>query len=61
MALDPIPSATGGGRQINRHCVLPAGHDRYHQSRDVHGEPVHAWAWLGESGSGCVVVQDSLF
>jgi len=60
-ALDPIKSRSRSGAKFNRHCLLPVGHDGFHQSRDVDGEVVHQWSWVREDDQPVLLVQDRLF
>jgi hypothetical protein len=60
-SLDPLKSTITGGREINRHCLQAAGHDGWHESRDLHGEVVHRWRWEREDDSRSLVIEQTLF
>ena len=59
--MDPIESRSRSGARFNRHCLLPADHEDWHQSRDADGEIVHEWLWERETDGPTVLVQDRLF
>lgn len=61
MALDPLPDVIGSGRQINRHCLLPAGHDAMHETRTPDGVPVHSWMWDESDSVPALMSQGRLF
>lgn len=62
MALDPVADVLASGRSVNRHCVLDAGHEGMHESRDANGMPVHGWMWSDvEHAASGLVAQETLF
>jgi len=60
-ALDPVTDELASGGRVNRHCLLPAGHEGMHQSRNPSGAIVHEWAWEGEGPARELHVQPNLF